>query len=82
MLTVLIHKVLLRDLRPLVAFAGPDFAAKVTLSPYYNNNVLGAGKGSAVARQLLEYVCATPYGDMSRYCATVGQPCYPKWCVS
>jgi hypothetical protein len=59
--------VLLRDLRPLVAFAGPDFAAKVTLSPYYNNNVLGAAKGGMVARRLLEFVCATPYGNTAQY---------------
>ena len=73
--------VLLRDLRPLVAFTGPNFAAKVTLSPYYNNNVLGLQKRGRVARQMLDIVCETPFTPQGRgkYCSIVGQPCYPKW---
>ena len=71
--------VLLRDTRPLFEFAG-EFAAKVTMSHYYNNNVLGLRKGSAVAKHMLEFVCQTPYSrDTRNYCRTVGQPCYPKW---
>lgn len=73
--------VLLRDFRPLVDFAGPDFAAKVTLSPYYNNNAIGLAKGGTVAQKLLQIVCDTPFTPKGRasYCSVVGTPCYPKW---
>ena len=74
--------VLLRDTRPLFEFAG-EFAAKVTMSHYYNNNVLGLRKGSPVAKKMLGFVCETPYSrDTTNYCRTVGKPCYPKWYVA
>jgi hypothetical protein len=73
--------VLLRDFRPLVAFAGPNFAAQVTLSPYFNNNAMGLAKGGSVAKDLLQIVCDTPFTPRGKqtYCSVVGRPCYPKW---
>ena len=74
--------VLLRDLRPLAEFAG-ELAGKLTLSNYFNNNLLIVQQRSPLARELLEIVRATPYNicDNREYCAFVGRPCYTKWCV-
>lgn len=73
--------IILRDLRPLAEWLG-EFAAKVTLSAYYNNNVLGIRKKSPVAKKMLDYICQTPFTGRSNaqeYCQVVGTPCYPKW---
>ena len=73
---------LLRDLRPLLEFAG-EFATKLTMSLYYNNNLMGLRAGSRIGRQMLEDVAATPDPtDSATYCTYVtklGGPCYPKW---
>jgi hypothetical protein len=71
--------VLLRDLRPMFEFAG-EFASKLTMSLYYNNNVLGLRKGSPISTAMVDDIVATPLESNSkRYCRYVGSPCYPKW---
>jgi hypothetical protein len=70
---------LLRDLRPLVEFAG-EFASKLTMSHYYNNNAMAFRAGSSLGAKMIEDVVATPFQDGERkYCKYVGSPCYPKW---
>jgi hypothetical protein len=69
----------LRDLRPLVEFAG-EFASKLTMSMYYNNNVMALQKGSSIGAEMINDVAATPFQEGERkYCKYVGSPCYPKW---
>lgn len=71
--------VLLRDLRPLFEFAG-EFATKLTMSLYYNNNFMGLRKGSLLGARMIRDIVATPYNsDSKAYCRHVGNPCYPKW---
>lgn len=71
--------VLLRDLRPMFEFAG-EMASKLTMSLYYNNNVLGLRKGSTIAKAMVDDIVATPLAATSKqYCRYVGSPCYPKW---
>eukprot|EP00040_Diaphanoeca_grandis_P003765 m.25830 g.25830 ORF g.25830 m.25830 type:complete len:718 (+) comp15181_c0_seq2:313-2466(+) len=71
--------VLLRDLRPMYEFAG-EFATRLTMSFYFNNNVLGIRKQSELSQGLVEIVCALPYSrDTGNYCRVVGEYCYPKW---
>ena len=71
--------VLLRDLRPLLEFAG-EFATKLTMSFYFNNNVLGVRPGSELSKGLVEIVCRLPYSrDTRQYCREVKEYCYPKW---
>eukprot|EP00041_Stephanoeca_diplocostata_P024867 m.640383 g.640383 ORF g.640383 m.640383 type:complete len:665 (-) comp22621_c0_seq1:127-2121(-) len=71
--------IILRNLQNVLEYFG-EFAAKVTMAPYYNNNVLGLRRGSDTALKLIDYVCMTPYSrDTRRYCSIVGAPCYPKW---
>ena len=73
--------VLLRDFRPLVEFLG-EFATKVTLSHFYNNNVLSVRRRSSAAAKLVDFVCQLPYStDTSLLCRVAGQPCYAKWYV-
>lgn len=60
--------IILRNLRSALEYFG-EFAAKVTMSPYYNNNVLGLRSGSVTAQKLIEYVCMTPFShDTRKYC--------------
>lgn len=69
----------LRDVRPLVEFAG-EFASKLTMSHYYNNNVMALRAGSALGAKMIEDIVATPFQKGERhYCKHVGPPCYPKW---
>ena len=70
----------LRDLRPLLEFAG-EFASKLTMSLYYNNNVLGLRKGSTLGASFVADMVATPKApfDSKDYCKYVGNPCYTKW---
>ena len=71
--------VLLRDLRPLLEFSG-EFATKLTMSFYFNNNVLGVRPGSKLSAGLVDIVCRLPYSrDTRKYCAEVKEYCYPKW---
>ena len=70
---------MLRDMRPLIEFAG-EFASKLTMSHYYNNNVMGLRKGSKMGANMIEDMVATPFQQGERhYCRYVGNPCYPKW---
>ena len=65
----------------MIEFAG-EFATQLTLSFYFNNNVLGVRKGSALSRGLVDIVCMLPYSrDTREYCKIVGANCYPKWYV-
>ena len=65
----------------MIEFAG-EFATQLTLSFYFNNNVLGVRKGSALSRGLVDIVCMLPYSrDTKEYCKIVGSNCYPKWYV-
>jgi mannosyltransferase OCH1-like enzyme len=48
--------VLLRDLRPLIEFAG-EFATKLTMSFYFNNNILGIRAKSDLSKSLVDIVC-------------------------
>jgi hypothetical protein len=60
--------VLLRDLRPMFEFAG-EFATKLTMSFYFNNNVLGIRRNSTLSRGLVDIVCQLPYSrDTRNYC--------------
>lgn len=43
----------LRDLRPMYEFAG-EFATKLTMSHYYNNNLMGLRKQSSLGRRMIE----------------------------
>eukprot|EP00041_Stephanoeca_diplocostata_P023501 m.578799 g.578799 ORF g.578799 m.578799 type:complete len:763 (+) comp22309_c0_seq5:142-2430(+) len=71
--------VLLRDLRPLFEFSG-EFATKLTMSFYFNNNVLGIRRNSTLSRGLVDIVCQLPYSrDTRHYCEVVKTHCYPKW---
>ena len=70
---------MLRDMRPLIEFAG-EFASKLTMSHYYNNNVMGMRAGSNIGAKMIEDMVATPFQQGERhYCRYVGNPCYPKW---
>jgi len=71
--------VLLRDVRPMLEFAG-EFATKLTMSFYFNNNVLGIRRNSTLSRGLVDIVCQLPYSrDTRNYCKVVRDHCYPKW---
>lgn len=74
--------VLLRDIRPLFEFTG-EFATKLTMSLYYNNNVLGLRAGSALGAEMIKDIVETPDPtDERQYCKYVtqlGGQCYPKW---
>jgi hypothetical protein len=72
--------VLLRDLRPLIEFAG-EFATKLTMSFYFNNNILGIRAQSDLSKSLVDIVCRLPYTgtDTRAYCKEVAEYCFPKW---
>lgn len=66
-------------MRPLIEFAG-EFATKLTMSFYFNNNILGIRAKSDLSKALVDIVGRLPYStDHRAYCKEVAQYCFPKW---
>ena len=72
--------VLLRDIHPVIAWAGGDVGAKFAMTQKYNNAFLALRKRSKVATAMLELACKYPRGaDFGGYCTVVGLPCHSDW---
>eukprot|EP00036_Acanthoecidae_sp_10tr_P013773 CAMPEP_0206291104 /NCGR_PEP_ID=MMETSP0106_2-20121207/2955_1 /ASSEMBLY_ACC=CAM_ASM_000206 /TAXON_ID=81532 /ORGANISM="Acanthoeca-like sp., Strain 10tr" /LENGTH=614 /DNA_ID=CAMNT_0053721669 /DNA_START=135 /DNA_END=1979 /DNA_ORIENTATION=+ len=74
--------ILLRDIRPLVAFFG-EFGGKFAMNQKFNNAILSLRKESRLSRAMLALACEHPKSvdrhQINAFCAKTGSPCNPTW---